>query len=540
MSEQFRSQINTARRAGYSDLQIADFLKNTDPRVNDAMQLGYSPEEVVQYLAPKLTTGEEAVRKTGIAVRGASESMVGPTAGALVGFGLGGPVGAGVGALAGGLAVPAADALTMGYNALTGGSVRRPSQIISEMLPGPRAETPTERVIQSSAGALAGTGAAVQAARGLEGLAKIPVQAGQSPTVAPSIAAIGQEAARRPLGQLAAAPTAAAVGQTVTEATDNPFLGMAAGIATSSAMGMRPTRREKIPTPDEVMAKSKENYEILDKSGFQLDDNQFRQHMTTLAPKLRTEVGYIEAAYPKVSAALNELQTPGVKDVAQITGLRKIISGVAKSGDAQERLIASRLLDEFDDFIVNAPTSAIVGGDKRAVAAWKDARADYAKFKKAELFTDIIDRAEVSPANRESALTSGLSALAKDKKKMRFFTADEQEAIRNAAKGGNVQTMLRTVAKFTPMTPAAAIFTAVNPYGAYTAALGMTAAELAKSRRYQQINRLSDRMLLGDEPKVLGSAFENQPVFFSRGVQNMMGSEQQNRMAPTRQNALSR
>jgi hypothetical protein len=68
----------------------------------------------------------------------------------------------------------------------------------------------------------------------------------------------------------------------------------------------------------------------------------------------------------------------------------------------------------------------------------------------------------------------------------------------------------------------------------------MTAAELAKSRRYQQINRLSDRMLLGDEPRVLGSAFENQPVFFSRGVQNMMGSEQQNRMAPTRQNALSR
>lgn len=554
MSEQFRNQVNTARRAGYSDMQIADFLKNTDPRVDEALQLGYSPEEVVQYLAPKLTTGEEVVRKTGIAARGASEALAPVTAGALGGAGLGlltgvgAPIAVPVGALAGGLAVPTADALVMGYNALTDSNVRRPSQIISEMLPGPRAETPTERVLQSTSGAFAGTGGAVQAGRSLTNVPNVlystpvgrPGTTVAAQPVAPGVRAIGAEVSRAPVGQLIAAPVSTAVGQTVTEATDNPFLGMAATVATSSAMGLRPTKREKVPTADEVMARSKANYEVLDNSGFQLDDNQFRQHMATLAPKLRTETGYIEAAYPKVSAALSELQTQGVKDVAQITGFRKIISGVAKSGDPQERLIASNLLDEFDDYIINAPTSAIVGGDKKAVAAWKEARADYTKFKKAELITDIVDRAEVSQSSKESALANGLSSLAKDKKKMRFFTADEQQAIRDAAKGGKIQTMLRTVGKFTPLTPAAAIFTAVNPYGAYTAAAGMTAGELAKMRRYQQVNRLADRMLLGAEPNVLEGPLANQPVFFSRGMQNAMNPQQQNQMAPTRQNALVR
>ena len=50
-----REQINTARQAGYSDAEIADFLKQRDPRVGKALQVGYSAEEVLQHLAPQQT-----------------------------------------------------------------------------------------------------------------------------------------------------------------------------------------------------------------------------------------------------------------------------------------------------------------------------------------------------------------------------------------------------------------------------------------------------------------------------------------------------
>ena len=522
MADQFRDQINTARRAGYSDDELIGYLKDKDPRVTEALTQGYKPNEILEYLAPVLSMGEEAVRKVGVGIRGASEALAPVAAGAGAGFLLGGPVGAGVGALAGGLAAPTSDLLVQGYNKLAGGNLRSPSQVISNMLPGPRAETPVERVVQSSAGALGGTlgsvgggRAIVDAARAAPGL--------QSP-VAQGTLAIGQEAARRPIGQLIAAPVASATGQGVTEATGSPLAGLAAGVATGSAAGLRPVKRGAVPTAEELLAQSKANYEILDKSGFQLDNTLFKQHMASLPAKLRSDVGYVESVNPKVAGAFKELLSDAPKDVAEITALRKIIGGAAGSADKSERMAAMKLLDEFDTYVLNAPPSAIISGDAKAMEAWKAARADYSKVKKSELIEDIVARAEVSQGGKEPSIAQGLSALAKNDKKMRFFTAEEQDAIREAAKGGNLQSMLRTIGKFSPMTPAAAIFTAVNPYGAYTAAAGMAAKELSTARRMQQVNALASRMRLGQPPAVIEGVGANVPTFAARSAVNNLNS----------------
>ena len=528
MADQFRDQINTARRAGYSDDEIVQYLKDKDPRVTKALEAGYKPVEIVDYLAPKPTMGEEVARKTGVAVRGASEALAPVTAGALGGAalglmtGVGAPVAVPVGALAGSLAVPTMDVLTAGYNKLLGGNVRMPSQVISEMLPGPRAESPAERVLQASTGALTSTGGSIAAGRGMAQAAGAPA----------GVTAIGREASRLPRTQIVAAPVATAIGQTTTEATDSPLAGLAAGMGASMIPGMRPTKRELPPSVEDVMARSKANYEILDKSGLQFDTQQFQQHMGSIPAKLRREVGYVKSVNPKVAGAFDELMASNPKDVAELGALRKIIGNAAET--KEERKVAMMLLDEFDDYVLNAPASAVVGGDRKAVEAWKAARADYAKVKKAELLQDIVSRAEVSQSGKEVSIAQGLSALAKNDKKMRFFSPDEREAIREAAKGGDLQLMLRTIGKFTPMTPAAAIFTAVSPFGAYTAAAGLVAKSLATKMRERSVGQLTDQMLLGKKPEVLESPFVNEPVFFSRGVQNMLGPVQQNQNALTR------
>lgn len=379
------------------------------------------------------------------------------------------------------------------------------------MLPGPRAENPAERVLQASSSALTGTAGPVFAGRNVA-----------TQTAAPGLQAVGREVSRAPIGQIITAPVATAVGQTVTEATDSPLAGLVSGVGTSMLAGVRPVKREAVPSTEELLKQSKLNYDILDKSGLQFDAQKFQQHMSGLPTKLRKELGYVESMNPKVASAFRELLANNPKDIAEITALRRAIGNAAGSADATERKIASRLLDEFDDYVLNAPPGAIVSGNKSSLEAWKAARADYAKVKKSELIEDIVSRAEVSQGGKEATIAQGLSALAKDKKKMRFFTPDEQEAIREAAKGGTLQSMLRTVSKFTPMTPAAAIFTAVNPFGAYTAAAGMAAKELGTTRRMQQVNRLAEEMRLGARPKLIEGVFANEPVFFSRGAQNML------------------
>lgn len=531
MADQFRDQINTARRAGYSDDELIGYLKDKDPRISEALTQGYKPAEILQYLAPNLSTGEEVARKAGVAIRGVNEALAPATAGATAGFMMGGPVGAGVGALAGGLAVPVADVLTQGYNKLTDSNVRLPSQVISSMIPGPRAETPVERVLQASTGALGGTGGSVAAGRSIVNAGK--AGAGLPSSVAQGTLNIGAEAARRPVGQIVTAPLATAVGQGTTELTDNPLAGLAAGVATGAAAGVRPTKRTAVPTADELTARSKANYAILDNSKFELDNNQFNHQLGNMASTLRT-VGYDPRTMPKVQVALENLAANNPKTVQELGTLRTIIGNAANSADPHERLAGAKLLEKFDDYVLNAPPSAAVNADPKAMKAWKEARADYAKMKKSEMITTILDNADVAQGSKEASIASQLSSLAKNDKKMRIFTPDEQEAIREAAKGGNLQVMLRTIGKLTPLTPAAAIFTAVNPFGAYTAAGGFAAKTLAEQRRTQQVNRLAERMRLGEAPQIVEGPLANEPVFFSRGVQNMLGPVQQN------QNALSR
>ncbi len=77
MADQFRDQVNTARRAGYSDDEIAGYLIGGNPnnKVKQALDEGYKPAEILQYFAPALSMGEEAVRKIRVGMRGVTESL---------------------------------------------------------------------------------------------------------------------------------------------------------------------------------------------------------------------------------------------------------------------------------------------------------------------------------------------------------------------------------------------------------------------------------------------------------------------------------
>ena len=517
------SGTNTARRAGYSDEEIFAHIKDKDPKIATALNEGYSADEILAHIAPPPTNMESFARGAGITLRGAAPSVLGATAGAALGAfgGPAAPITVPAGALIGSAAVPISDAVIQAYNALAGKNVRPTSEVIKNYLGGPRPETTSERMLEVASGALTPAGVESTAA----GLVKaVPGMLGRA----------GQVMSQAPLSQVITAPTSAAVTQGVTETSGNPLLGAAAGLATGTLTNLRPNVRQQAATADQLALRAKANYDTLDASGFQLDPNAFKSHFGTIAPKLRASQGYVENAYPKVKAVIDELVSDTPKDVAEITALRKVIGGVKGSADAQERLIGAQLMDEFDDYVLNAPPSAIVGGDRKAVEAWKNARQDYSRMKKGEIFTDIIEKAELSTGDKGKAIASQLSSLAKNDKKMRLFSKAEQEQIKEAAKGGKIQSLLNTVAKFTPMTPAAAIFTAVSPWGAYTAAGGLASKAAATSMQERQANRLANQMRSGAGAKlpIVEGFGRNLPMAtYRQGVNTLATEQQQNALA---------
>jgi hypothetical protein len=139
-----------------------------------------------------------------------------------------------------------------------------------------------------------------------------------------------------------------------------------------------------------------------------------------------------------------------------------MIKNGQSSVNANERRIATRLLDEFDDYMANMPVRDIKIGNKEALKTWQAARDSYARFKKSEIFTDMLGEAELDKSKfvqsgSENSLAKQMRQLAKNEKRMRLFSKGEQDAIIEAAKGSDLQQTLKFVGRFAPTSTVSAL-----------------------------------------------------------------------------------
>lgn len=261
------------------------------------------------------------------------------------------------------------------------------------------------------------------------------------------------------------------------------------------------------PAAQDLEIMSTALFEQAKNSGVVFKPQQFVQKMTDVGAELRSE-GYTPTAYPKITGVLSELQdVTRPKDFVELQALRKIIGGVQASTDPTERRLASILKSNFDDYIANAPENAISAGTKQGVQAWKDARDTYSKLMKSEIFTDMLEKAELdktkfSMSGTENALTAQLRQLAKNDKKMRLFTPIEQQAIKQALKGSTNQNLMRLFGKFAPTSavssiPALLATSVSGPIGLALTAGSMGARYGATKMRKSDVENLSALMRAG-------------------------------------------
>ena len=179
----------------------------TDPAERE--QIGLPP------LPPPPETTAEGV--AGAIGRGLAPVAAGAALGGLVG----GPAGAGLGALAVPVAQLVGDPIVDMVNSSLGTSFSTPTEAVQNLLSAlgvPQAQTPTERVIQSAAGAVGGAGGMIAGGRALAAGA------------APVLAGIGEALAAQPAAQLAGSAAGGAAAQGTAEAGGGPLAQLGAGL----------------------------------------------------------------------------------------------------------------------------------------------------------------------------------------------------------------------------------------------------------------------------------------------------------------------
>lgn len=216
----------------YGPGAAAQVLSKVRPSANaDGAAFGVFPQMQPQR-SLRSESGQEPGSYTGAAVRGLAPPLLGAAMGA--------PFGP-VGMLAGGLALPAADALTAlanlataGAEKVTGGQYGRmtaPSQGIQNLLTRagvPEAETTGQRMLQTGIGAVGSTASQIS---GLQQLAQ--------KAATPLARAISQQMAARPVAQTGVALPAGAAGQLAAESTQalGPVPSTIASMLASTTVG---------------------------------------------------------------------------------------------------------------------------------------------------------------------------------------------------------------------------------------------------------------------------------------------------------------
>ena len=275
----------------------------------------------------------------------------------------------------------------------------------------------------------------------------------------------------------------------------------------AQALRREPSLVKTAPSAEQLAQQSKNLFTTARESGVELNAKDFATNMAGIGKELRNE-GYDPRLYPKLAVALDEMTQAGIpKDFNELSTLRKFIQGAQKSGDADERRLATILKDDFDTYVANIPEKSVVGGSKEGLKAWKEARDTYAKLSKSEVFTDMLenaalDKSKFSMSGMENSLAQQLRQLAKNDKKMRLFTAEEQEAIKKAAKGGAGQNALRFVGKFAPTSavssiPALLATSVSGPAGLAATAASMGARIGATKMRKSDVEKLAALMRVG-------------------------------------------
>jgi hypothetical protein len=468
-----------------------------------------------------------AGRVAGLLARGAAPSVVGAVAGA--------PLGP-VGSLVGTMALPIGNVLNTGINAATQGvnklagtnipQLGMPSQVVSQYMTQaglPEAQNRGERVLEAVGGAMGGVGSQVPA------FAKLAEQATN-----PILKSFAKSMAEQPLKQAGIAAPAATVGQIVTEMTGLPFVGQLAAMGTGGAAGVRLGKKAiNVPSAEELAANTANLYAKAKNSGIQFDSNKFSGAMKNIESDLEQH-GYLPPApgetdpYPKISLALRSLKNPDTpKDFTKLTNLRKLIQNAQASTDLTEKMLATNLKDDFDHYVMNAPQDHVISSSKEGSELWKDARKSYSKLKKAEIFDDMINRAELEKSQytqggTELSMAKQLRNLAKNEKKMRMFTPEEQDAIRKEALGGSAQSVARFVGKFAPVGPVTAILSSqaikqAPLLGSALSAGSVGAREISNALRKGGVNYLADMMRLGKAPE-LEPRLSKLPVTSLRGL----------------------
>jgi hypothetical protein len=364
----------------------------------------------------------------------------------------------------------------------------------------PEPENGLERAIGAGASGMAG----------IPGMA-IPAQAVSKTAAAPLLANAEQQTAAAAVG----GTLGTAVGDKVAEETESPLAGTIAALATGmvggtvGARGVRALDKTQPPplTLKQIKARAQNQYQSMEQEGVTLRPLSVQNALVNAEKALKDEnFNPLMENHRPVQQVIDQMKTMAGTQRVPFTTLEQMRSAaVALKNDNNEatRKYAGALVEELDNYIANLNGRDLFpgsGGIDKAVKAVTEARKDWRNLSRASVLEDILNSAENASSDptvsKQQLIRTKLRSLVADKRKMRVFSTEEQNAIKSVVNGGAADALMTLVARFNPQRSQLMLGgqvvagTQAPVASAVSAASGFAADKLLGVKRTSELNRL--------------------------------------------------
>jgi hypothetical protein len=315
----------------------------------------------------------------------------------------------------------------------------------------------------------------------------------------------------QPAAQIVSGGTSAGSSELAREAGFGPVGQTVAGLAGGLGGGLAASARKPKPASLEDAAKNvkteaKAFFKESEAQGLFVSDASYKSFATNLMAEIKKE-GLDKNLTPNSTAALSRISDEidtGPMTLEKINTLRKVVGMAGDATKKADSALAVKMKKGLDDYLDNLdPNVDIIAGNASAVDSLKTARKLWTRLSKAEKIESLIDRADLSASDKATAIRQEFRTLAKNPKKMRQFTLEEQFEIKKIVKGGPVMKTLEVLGALAPtdlrsIGPLLAATASGGATGGLTAAAGGMAAKFAAGKlAAKQAREAFDLMLNG-------------------------------------------
>lgn len=206
---------------------------------------------------------------------------------------------------------------------------------------------------------------------------------------------------------------------------------------------------ESAPEVDTIKNASRAIYKEIDDSGVRIKPQSINSLVGRIEAKTRKQ-GLDSRVTAQAAGALDALKEMknANQPITELMVQKEIAQKVAGNADAGEAMLGKIMIDEIDDFLDGLSSKDLSRGDASTGKKVKMAGKLWGRAKRAEEITYAIKQGGDAASGAENGIRIELNKIIRSKKRSKFFSKPELDAMRDVVRGDFKTNIAKLVGRF--------------------------------------------------------------------------------------------